>query len=279
MKQEIDDTFFSYLLIQLLPDTRHVYYWLGAYWATISTIRDNENEFRFLNGKDEQISKVVFWNIDVYFSCFNISLRQSECIVCPHRRTVVSFSESKRYCIKSPTIRHHFRNLKHGIITDLVTDRTVVSHWVLHTWMLVEQAIRVAGSYITYRQRIWYCRNLFLLMNTGITSKLSQMKCVLMLKTWKKSQWIELWMKLFLICSSVSYVTYLKNDLVTLSKNKFIQQSLIAWNTQSDMSILLCILDPLYLIGIVTSFYMTYCPSNRCSKQFFSVLSDYWTNK
>jgi hypothetical protein len=94
-----------------------------------------------------------------HLSCFNISWKQCKCIVCPHRRTDVSLSESNMYCLAVTVLvvngrfsesssgvgRGKDRETRQAHETNLVADGAVVFHGVLDAAvLLVAQCGRVA---------------------------------------------------------------------------------------------------------------------------------------
>jgi hypothetical protein len=86
-----------------------------------------------------------------HLSCFNISWKQCKCIVCPHRRTDVSLSESNMYCLAVTVLvvngrfsesssgvgRGKDRETRQAHETNLVADGAVVFHGVLDAAVLL----------------------------------------------------------------------------------------------------------------------------------------------
>lgn len=73
---------------------RHIEHCLGANRATIP---DEQKQHSVINGKEIFTSKKFKIGSEAYWFWSVISLKQSECIVCPHFKTVEPLIESKRY--------------------------------------------------------------------------------------------------------------------------------------------------------------------------------------
>lgn len=121
--------------------------------------KSNATAFREVSKNDNEACLQINTGAGFYLLCSTISEKHSRCIVCPQLRTLVPCNESNRYCRWHSSYRFWFvPETVQGININslpeiywhyLITDWAILSHWVLHTLMVVAQYNRIA--------RPWYC--------------------------------------------------------------------------------------------------------------------------
>lgn len=116
----------KYLLIKFFPHTRHITtgFWANRAWVPAKSLYI----LRVIEGTKKCI-QVININqqlpLKTYWKWRSISFTHSKCIVCPHRKTVMSFVVSNRNCAIRGHISIHFEKepfpflIKHFILLNL----------------------------------------------------------------------------------------------------------------------------------------------------------------